>query len=331
MDNLTHSLVGYFLSRAGLNRLTPHATPILLLAANAPDIDVVAALGGQAALLRWHRDFTHSLLFAPLLAFAAVALVNAVARKNRPFTEGLWGGFLAALIGVGSHLLLDLTNNYGIRLLAPFSGHWFAWDTVFVADPYIWAILLLAAAFPLLSKLLQSEMGPRKKPYPGRAAAWFALTGLLLWEGGRATLHARAVATLASRDYAGATPRRVAAFPTPLSPFRWQALVETSDRYLLYRLDLNQLFDPDLAEIFSKQDPDGAVSRLRESRSFDALIGFTEYPLWAVTPRTGGGVYKLTDLRFGNPATGTFTCSAELAGSGPPTDTRCNFTFSPRF
>ncbi len=28
MDNLTHTAVGFFLSRAGLNRWTPRATPI---------------------------------------------------------------------------------------------------------------------------------------------------------------------------------------------------------------------------------------------------------------------------------------------------------------
>jgi hypothetical protein len=43
--------VGLALSRAGLNRLTPQATAILLLAANAPDIDVVSAAGGSLAYL----------------------------------------------------------------------------------------------------------------------------------------------------------------------------------------------------------------------------------------------------------------------------------------
>ena len=44
MDNITHSLTGLMLSRAGLNRISPEATWVLLLAANAPDIDEFLAM-----------------------------------------------------------------------------------------------------------------------------------------------------------------------------------------------------------------------------------------------------------------------------------------------
>ena len=39
----------------------------------------------------------------------------------------LAGGFCRPLVAVGSHLLLDSTNAYGIRLLLPFSGDGFGW------------------------------------------------------------------------------------------------------------------------------------------------------------------------------------------------------------
>ncbi len=55
MDNLTHSLVGLFLARAGLNRLAPDATAAMILAANLPDADIVAGVGGAPAYLEWHR------------------------------------------------------------------------------------------------------------------------------------------------------------------------------------------------------------------------------------------------------------------------------------
>ena len=61
MDPLTHTATGLLLSRAGLNRWTPLATPILILAANAPDIDVVTAAGGSLNYLHYHRHLTHSL------------------------------------------------------------------------------------------------------------------------------------------------------------------------------------------------------------------------------------------------------------------------------
>ncbi len=328
MDNLTHSLTGYFLSRAGLNRLTPHATPILLLAANAPDIDVVSGFGGQAALLHWHRNFTHSLFFAPVLALAAVALVRLIYRTQ----PAAWlGGFIAALAGVGSHLLLDLTNNYGVRLLEPFSSRWLAWDTTYVIDPYIWAILLVMAGAPLLGRLLQSEMGQTKRTYPPRGAAWFALICVLFYEGGRAAAHARAIQTLDARLYAGEAPRRVAAFPTPLSPFAWNALVETSGRFALYELNLNEPFDPDAGRTVYKNDPGAAVSLLREKRDFRALIEFAQYPVWRVITEGNSVSYRLTDLRFGDPVAQTFTCAGRIVQLRTLTDERCNFSFAPNF
>src|SRR5436853_2726722 len=118
MDNLTHTAVGLFLSRAGLGRWTPLATPILLLAANAPDIDIVSTAGGSLNYLHYHRHLTHSLLAMPLMALLPVLLVRLIARKPVHWL----GAWAAATIAVASHLLLDFTNSYGIRLLLPFSS-----------------------------------------------------------------------------------------------------------------------------------------------------------------------------------------------------------------
>src|ERR1700761_1053944 len=120
MDNLTHTATGLFLARAGLNRLTPGATAILLLSANAPDIDVLAAAGGSLNYLRYHRHLTHSLAALPVLALLVVLLVRIAGRSPIQWA----GAFLAAAAGIGSHLLLDYTNMYGIRLLLPFSDSW---------------------------------------------------------------------------------------------------------------------------------------------------------------------------------------------------------------
>ncbi len=46
MDNLTHTLTGLALSRAGLNRWYTRPALVLMLAANIPDIDIVTIAGG---------------------------------------------------------------------------------------------------------------------------------------------------------------------------------------------------------------------------------------------------------------------------------------------
>ena len=60
MDNLTHSLVGAALSRAGLDRRTPLATATLVVAANAPDIDVLSFVRGPYFALSFRRGITPS-------------------------------------------------------------------------------------------------------------------------------------------------------------------------------------------------------------------------------------------------------------------------------
>jgi inner membrane protein len=52
-------------------------------------------------------------------------------------------GWLLALsiIGCLSHPLFDWFNNYGVRLLEPFSHRWFYGDSLFIIDPWIWAML----------------------------------------------------------------------------------------------------------------------------------------------------------------------------------------------
>ena len=81
MDPLTHTATGLFLSRIGLKRWTPLATPILLLAANVPDIDIITASGGPLSYLHYHRHLTHSLVAMPLMALLPVVLVRLAARK----------------------------------------------------------------------------------------------------------------------------------------------------------------------------------------------------------------------------------------------------------
>src|ERR1035441_9217284 len=120
MDPLTHTAVGLFLSRAGLNRWTPRATAILILAANAPDIDIVTAAGGAVNYLHYHRHLTHSLAAMPVMALLPVVLVRVAGRKPIRWM----GAFCAAMLAIASHLLLDLTNRYGIRLFLPFSADW---------------------------------------------------------------------------------------------------------------------------------------------------------------------------------------------------------------
>jgi inner membrane protein len=311
MDNLTHTATGLFLSRVGLKRWTPLAAPIVMLAANAPDVDIVSAAGGSLNYLHFHRHLTHSLLAMPLMALLPVLLVRLIARKPVNWL----GAWAAAMIAVASHLLLDLTNSYGIRLLLPFSARWMRLDITNVVDVWIWVVFFFSIAAPFLGRLVGSEIGSRatKPALYGRGAAWCALAFLLLYNGGRAALHARAVAIADSRVYQGATPLRVAAVPNATNPWRWRAIVETSDFYAMQYVQLGDEFDPTHADIYHKPDPDPAIDVARRERTFDEFLKFSQYPLWQVSPAPepeNAKTVEVIDLRFGTPLSPGFMAGA---------------------
>jgi len=311
MDNLTHTAIGLFLSRAGLGRWSPQATPIVILAANAPDIDVVSLAGGSLNYLHYHRHITHSLAGMPVMAMAAVLVVKLISRGPIRWQGAFW----AALIGVASHLALDWTNVYGVRLLLPFSSDWQRLDLNSIVDLWIWSIALVAILGPLLARLVGSEItsGSAKAPHHGRGFAWFALLFVLVYDCGRSVLHARAVATLASRMYQDLPPLRVAAVPGPANPWRWNGLVETSGAYTVETVDLLGAPAPNRSLVFQKPEANPALDAAANSPTFIEFLRFSQFPLWRVSPAPSpenARLVEVFDLRFGTPMAPGFQASA---------------------
>ncbi len=327
MDPLTHTATGLFLSRIGLKRWTPLATPILLLAANAPDIDIVTLAGGPLSYLHYHRHLTHSFAAMPVMALGTVALVWLFARKK----EIRWAGaFFAALIAVFSHLMLDLTNAYGIRLYLPFSARWLHFDITNLYDLCIWAVFLICIAGPFLGKLVGSEIASRntEKPLHGRGFAWFALLFLLLYDCSRGVMHARAVNELESRIYENSAPLRALALPGVANPMRWRGIVETADSYAVSEVELNGEFDPTRAAVFHKPAPDPAIQVASSLPVFQEFLRFSQVPFWRVSPAPdleGGKTVEVIDLRFGIPPDAEWLASATLDANLRPINSFLQF------
>ena len=154
MDPFTHTLVGLTAAKAGLERLSPLATTVCMLAANSPDSDVVVGfVTDRWTYLHHHRGITHSIVGVMALAFIVPAIIwlgeriFARLRRTQPRTR-FRGLLLASLIVTATHPLMDWTNNYGVRPFLPWSGRWFYGDMVFIVDPYI---LLLAGGAAFLA------------------------------------------------------------------------------------------------------------------------------------------------------------------------------------
>ena len=156
LDNLTHALVGAAISKAGAERATPLATATLVVAANIPDVDIAAFVGGPYFALAVRRGITHGLPAMVVWPFVCVGAMLAwdrcVRRRRDAGAEPARAGPLLVLaaLGVLTHPALDWMNTYGMRWWLPFSGAWTYGDALFIIDPWIW--LWLGGAVFLASK-----------------------------------------------------------------------------------------------------------------------------------------------------------------------------------
>ena len=261
MEPITHFLTGACIGRAGLNRKTAYATLAAVLAAEAADLDVLWSFAGPVEGLKHHRGITHTFIAVPVVAAAAVGVVwlldrwvrawrrrklaAAPPRTADPGAPGPrlpqpvhWGWLYGtALIAALSHLLLDWTNNYGLRPFFPFNPRWYAGSFVFIAEPVLWALFFLALVPPWLFGLADAEIGARRVAFRGRGWAIFALTGMVLLWGWRWVEQRQARAMVENAQITTAPVKRMALEPYQVNPFRWHAILETADFYQTAEID----------------------------------------------------------------------------------------------
>src|SRR6476646_9199715 len=164
MDNLTHTLFGATLARTPLGRAGRGTLAALVIASNAPDVDIVAASGGARTYLAWHRGPTHGPLGVVGLGLVTAGVVwtgrAAIDRKwpkrdgsNRPETDAsFWMLASLSMIGILLHILMDLPTSYGTRLLSPFNWRWFAFDWLPIVDIYLMMALVAGLVIGELTK-----------------------------------------------------------------------------------------------------------------------------------------------------------------------------------
>jgi inner membrane protein len=307
LDPVTHLLTGACLARAGLNRKTGLATLTLTLATEAPDIDVVAYIGGSVTGLAHHRGFTHSLIGIPLLAGFVLALVYGIhrwrSRSGRdPKIPPNWRLLFAyGCLGGAVHLFQDFTNNYGVRPFTPFAPKWYSWDVVFIIDPLMLIALVAALTLPALFSLISEEVGEAKPRFRGTGGARFALVWLLLLIAVRDFEHRRAVNALKSLTYNGENPVRVSAFPNPIDLFSWNGVVETQDFFELLPVNASagEVDPQNLAVIRYKPQETPVTLAAKKSRLGRVYLDWAKYPFVQQT-RLEGNKYLVTfmDLRF---------------------------------
>jgi inner membrane protein len=211
MDPLTHMATGVALSQFVSAPSRGWAALAGLLFALLPDADYLLRFSNPLAYIKHHRGFSHSLLALVLYVIIGAGLGRLIGGP-RWFKPLLIIGFLVVV----SHLFLDWITSYGTQLLNPFTRAKFSLDWVFIIDPYVTALVVLAAVAAIWSGFWARAVGAS---FLGLAGAYILLCGFY---------HHQAL-NLAEQVYQrhSKADTTVAALPQPLSPWRWLLISTT--------------------------------------------------------------------------------------------------------
>jgi inner membrane protein len=315
LEPITHFLTGAVLARAGFNRKTALATATMTLAAETPDLDIFSNFKGPVFGFAHHRGFTHSFLGLIIVSVLVVGLMYLVWRvRGRPtnitaLPPRWWLLFVFAYIAGLSHILLDFTNNYGVRPFWPMWEKWYSWDIVFIFEPALYIFLIAGLVFPFFSS--------RHEPLPhGRKAAILALVCVIGLYAFRDHEHRHAVNALRNQKFQAAAPIRVSAYPYYWSPFRWYAVAETNNFFATTEMDSRsgELNFSEL-EFIAKPQETPATLAAKQSYLGRVYLDWARYPLVSETYSDMDVEVRLKDLRFDYPEFRgriTLSCSVTL-------------------
>ncbi|MEO8681723.1 MAG: metal-dependent hydrolase [Vicinamibacterales bacterium] len=230
MDNVCHTLMGAAIGKAGLARRTSLGMGTLMIASNLPDIDVGVFLTPTLAM-SFRRGWTHGVLadvvLPPLLALAMLAWDRRIVQQgaNAPPPARLGSLVLLSYAGVLMHVFMDYLNSYGVRLLMPFSAHWFYGDALFIVD--LWLYLLLGGGVWL--SLQRARRGSPNAHQPALAGLAVSIVYML------AMLGSNLVARDAVRNglvRAGQpADTRFMVTPVLINPFKRDVVIVVGTRY----------------------------------------------------------------------------------------------------
>jgi membrane-bound metal-dependent hydrolase YbcI (DUF457 family) len=331
LDNLTHSLFGATLARTPLGSAGRGTTAALIVASNAPDIDIIAASGGAARYLEWHRGWTHGPLGIIGLGLLSAAIVEGARRLNPKWRHPDDAAFpalaAAAIVATLFHVLMDIPTSYGTRVLAPFSWRWYGLDWLPIVDLYLLIALAAGLFFGYVTAIARQR----------NVMVTFFVVAVIY--GVRGAAHWQAL-DIAPRLFGPTLPAHcdpppqrepmldswpkpvpsppapdahrclveVAALPTFTSPFDWRIVARMSNAYEIHDVNvLDSRFQEPAAisEGFWRQVrryPDlwtPMVLKAAQTPVGQVFLGFSRFPAArSAVDAKGATTVRFTDVRF---------------------------------
>ena len=364
MENITHSLLGATLAEIALPKdATPRQRTLFfvtgIIAANLPDADLLytGITPPPLGYLLHHRGHTHTIagvvMFAALIGFITLLpSLRALVRSSEP----RYG--LLVIAALASHLIADSWNSYGVHALWPLSSRWYYGDAVFIAEPWLWALLGVSVAMNtrnnrgrliLAGSLIAIPIGAAfvglvpmlglipiavvvvalnrwMRAQPPAARAWVSLIAVAIFVGASYTLRngVRQIAIANNRMTEHRRELDVIASPAPANPLCWNVLsVEESGDSMYIRhgtvgVGMSVLRFNPCGRNQRDTWQAGEVQRLDTLRM--AMRNDCRVRAWL---QFGRAPYVrdgwITDARFGGPGRGNFT-AMQVANDGSGRD-----------
>jgi inner membrane protein len=296
MDPICHTLVGAALASTGLERKTRFGCATLILGANLPDVDVISYAWGEIAALGCRRGITHgvlALIVLPFLLAGAMMLIGRLSRRRQGSAAAVadfkWLLALSA-ISMFSHPTLDFLNVYGVRWLMPFDDTWFYGDILYIADPWMWAILAVAL---IAARWRRNRNAPRVFARPACVGLLTAFAYVIAMAAGESISRRVVEASLG-----GAEIPRLMVAPVPVNPFQRAVVIDGKSAY---RLGVVKLLPFPRFFLDERRIPkgEGAAARLAAATGAgQTFLRWARFPFFEIDDSKADPAVYIIDARY---------------------------------
>ncbi len=284
MDSISHTSMGIGISILAISstdmssQYAPVAYTAIIAASLIPDIDVVTKLAGNKSYINQHRGFTHSLLM--IVVFSII--INVIANI---FLETKLQNILLPwiTISVVMHIVTDIFNNYGVKLLWPFKDKWLSINATYTID---FVILSLFVFGMILYYIFD---------FDGDVIFIVALVTTLTYLFGLSVRRQLRIMYI-KKNFK--KPVKYLYFASKTKPHHWKFVVETfNGYYYIGELQGNKIQIHGKQKKHFKIDED-VYSIIKDDKNLEIFRKFSKVYNWSVKKRKYVTEIRLKDLTY---------------------------------
>ena len=223
MDSLTQIVLGAAVGEAVLGKKIGNKALLYgAIGGTIPDLDVFSGVFTDTiTAIEIHRGFSHSIVFAIIVAPILGWLVNTLERKQqlgwKPWSKLFFWSLL-------THPLLDAFTTWGTQLFWPFQIKT-AFNTIFVIDPFYTLPFLFCCIATLFCKR-ESKRRRRFNRFGLILSTTYLFSTLIL----KSVAHKKIENALKNQ---GIAYTAISTRPAPLNTILWNANIDTKEEYLI--------------------------------------------------------------------------------------------------